>query len=84
MCCGPPLVIKTDYKHEVLISIHVSIPKAPNGTFDHQGENVHISSKQPCNPTSIIKIITTEYKNTVIYTCEYLSRLTKSSHLDIK
>lgn len=70
MCCGPLLVIKTDLKHEVLISIHVSIHKAPNGTFDHRGENVHfhISSKQPCNPTSKIRLSQTEYKNTVIYT----------------
>lgn len=43
MCCGPLLVIKTASKHEVLISIYVSIRKAPNGTFDHQGE------KCPCS-----------------------------------
>lgn len=44
----------------------------------------HISLEEPCNPTSIIRLSQTEYKNTVIYTCEYLSRQTKLSHLDIK
>lgn len=71
---------------EQVPSIHVSKQKAPYGPLQSRKKerklkkkkSVCLGSKQPCNPTSIIKVITTDIKeNTVIYTCEYLSGVTK-------
>lgn len=68
-------------KHDVLISIYVSIPKAPNGTRSpgRRRPRPHRLRKRPCNPTSKKH---KQYKNTVIYTrVSTWTRLTKSSHL---
>lgn len=81
MCCGLLSAVRSENREQSYQFMWAYL-KHQMGPLIKK-KSVHLSSKQPCNPTSIIKIITTDIK-TVIYTCEYLSRITKLSHLDIK